>query len=293
MKRWLTYISAYVKKYPHRSSAAFFGTGFLWDFLTLWRADGWYENTWFGGYLLLTMGVIIALARIDSDKTHPSRGILIAALQFCFGSLSGGLLVLYGRSGTLEGSAAFMLMGAAIVLANDLWGSERYAAQTMRIGVWYALLLAYISMSLPVVYGRIGDDVFVHGIVTGFIIVFALIVWFRAVGFFAKPKDLYVPLATTILISGFFLTAHFLGIMPAVPLALRNAGIAHMIVHEGSDYTLSFEEPVVPLISETSRKFHSEVPTRLYCFSQIFVPTSITTSIRHRWERYGILKLKF
>jgi hypothetical protein len=284
MKRWLKSFSELVKKYPHRFSTLFFGSGFLWDFLTLWRADGWYENTWFAAYLVLTMCFIIALARTDDTHAHPTRGVFIALLQFSFGSLAGGLLVLYGRSGTLAGSALFLLLGTAIVLANDLWGMKRYAEQTMRIGVWYALLLAYLSMTFPVIYGRIGDDVFVHGIITGFIIAFVLVVAFRVIGYLARPKDLFVPLSVLMLITALFVFAHFTGTMPAVPLALRTAGIVHDVAHEGTAYTLTYEEPRIPLLVETAHVFHGIPPVRLYCFTQLYVPSSIKTAIQHRWE---------
>lgn len=274
------------RKYPHRFTTLFFVLGFAWDALTLWKADGWYENTWFGIYLVLSTAAIVGLSKTDENKSHPRRALLIATLQFCFGALAGGMLILYGRSGTLAGSAAFLLVGAAILLSNDLW-AHRYSAQTMRLGVWYALLLAYISMVFPILYGRIGGDVFMHGILTGFIIAFTLIVAFRAVGYLARPRDLYAPLIITTLITVFFAFSHFTRIMPAVPLALRHGGIAHSVEHIDTEYTISFEESKFPPLLETSNAFHAAPPVRLYCFSQVYVPKTITTRIQHRWEKYN------
>ena len=285
MKEFLKSLTQLFKKYPHRFTTAFFVLGFVWDALTLWKADGWYENTWFGIYLVVSTGVIVALSKTDENKAHPRRAFLIATLQFCFGALAGGMLILYGRSGTLAGSAAFLSVGAAILFSNDLW-AHRYSAQTMRIGVWYALLLAYISMILPVLYGRIGGDVFMHGILTGFIVAFVLIVAFRAVGYLARPRDLYVPLVTVTLITIFFIGSHFTRIMPAVPLAVRHAGIAHYVEHKDSEYKVFFEESRIPVLLETSNIFKTELPNRLYCYSRVYVPKTITTQIQHRWEQY-------
>lgn len=275
------------KKYPHRFTSAFFVLGFAWDALTLWKADGWYENAWFGLYLVISTIVLVGLSKTDENKAHPRRALLIATLQFCFGALAGGMLILYGRSGTLAGSAAFLSVGAAILLSNDLW-AHRYSAQNMRIGVWYALLIAYISMVFPILYGRIGGDVFMHGILTGFIVAFVLIVAFRAVGYLARPRDLYTPLITISLITVFYVFSHFTRIMPAVPLALRHAGIAHSVVHVDSTYTVQFEDSSFPLLLETSRIFNAIAPVRLYCFSQVYVPKTITTQIQHRWEHFDV-----
>ncbi len=292
MKESLKTLTQLFKKYPHRFTTLFFVLGFAWDALTLWKADGWYENTWFGIYLVVSTGVIVALSKTDENKAHPRRAFLIATLQFCFGALAGGMLILYGRSGTLAGSAAFLSVGAAILFSNDLW-AHRYSAQTMRIGVWYALLLAYVSMVLPILYGRIGGDVFMHGILAGFIFAFLLIVAFRAVGYLARPRDLYVPLVTVTLITVFFVFSHFTRIMPAVPLAVRHAGIAHKVEHQGSEYQVLFEESNVPLLLETSRTFTTELPSRLYCFSQVYVPKTITTQIQHRWEYFDVAENKW
>jgi hypothetical protein len=289
MKDGMHTLTLMVKKYPHRFSTAFFILGFLWDALTLWKADGWYENTWFGVYLIVSTVIIVALFHTDEKKEYQHRGLLIAALQFCFGALAGGMLVLYGRSGTFAGSATFLSVGAAILLSNDLF-SHRYSAQTMRIGVWYSLLLAYISMVLPILYGRIGGDVFVHGILTGCIIAFVMIVCFRLVGYLARPRDLYAPLTIVTLVTVFFLFSHFTRIMPAVPLALRHAGIAHAVEHIGTQYTIAYEESRVPFFLETAHTFRAQLPARLYCFGQVYVPRTITTGIQHHWEVYSPTK---
>lgn len=288
MKALFQTLTQLFRKYPHRFTTAFFVLGFAWDALTLWKADGWYENAWFGIYLIGSTIAIIGLSKTDENKSHPRRAILIATLQFCFGALAGGMLILYGRSGTLAGSAAFLSVGAAILLSNDIW-AHRYSAQTMRLGIWYALLLAYISMVFPILYGRIGGDVFMHGILTGFIVAFILIVAFRAVGYLARPRDLYAPLIITTLITIFFVFSHFTRIMPAVPLALRHGGIAHSVEHIESTYTIRFEKSSFPLLLETSNKFNTTLPARLYCYSQVYVPKTITTQIQHRWERYDAL----
>jgi hypothetical protein len=285
MKEVVTQLTQLFKKYPHRFTTIFFVLGFAWDALTLWKADGWYENAWFGLYLIISTVVLVALSKIDEHKTHPRRALLIATLQFCFGALAGGMLILYGRSGTLAGSAAFLSVGAAILLSNDLW-AHRYSAQNMRIGVWYALLIAYTSMVFPILYGRIGGDVFMHAILTGFIIAFVLIVAFRAVGYLARPRDLYTPLITISLITVFYIFSHFTRIMPAVPLALRHAGIAHAVSHVDTQYKVQFEESRFPLLLETSNVFNATTPARLFCFSQVYVPKTITTQIQHRWEYF-------
>lgn len=277
-----------VAKYGTHAPVVFFMLGVLWDSATLWKPDGVFENLTFAAYLLVTT-LIIFILPLYEKKLDARTGILTAVLQFCFGNLAGGLMILYMRSGTLAGSAAFLLLILALIIANEFL-KERYRAHALRIGVWYALITLYISMTLPIVYQRIGGEVFLHGLLTAFSLAFILISVQRGLRFIVRPQDWFVSLGVLSVVTIFFFVTHFARMMPPVPLALRTAGIAHSAIHEGDTYILEYEASSVPLLLETSRIFHTEIPSRAYCFSEVYAPSGLTTNLQHHWEFYDTVQ---
>lgn len=288
MARILQSMQHLISQYGMHVPLLFFILGVLWDSITLWRPDGLFENLTFAAYLLVTTLIIFILPLFE--RRHDERaGIMIAVLQFCFGNLAGGLMILYMRSGTLVGSALFLFSLLALIIANEAL-KTRYRAHALRIGVWYALLTLYISMALPILYERMGTDVFVNGLLTAFIIAFLFVCMQRALRFIARPQDWFVSVGVIALVTIFFFVAHITHIMPPVPLALRSAGIAHSAVHIDDIYRLQIEDSKYPLFMETSSHFHTALPSRSYCFSEVYAPSKLVTALQHHWEFYDVEK---
>lgn len=279
-------------QYQHRLGLTSFIAGFLFDILTLHRIDRLYEQLSFGVYMLVGTGLLVWVAlagRHGKDEAGEVNTVLLTILQFVYGALAGGFLVLYGRSGTLEGSG-FFLSGLVLVLFGNELFRARYRRALFRFSVWFMLLCAYTTLLLPLAYGRLGFDVFTHGLLTAAIVGFAVLLYFRFMRVLHKPVELYGGVLALSLILGLFWVSYYTHSIPPVPLSLQSAMIAHTVQREGDVYTVEYEKNTSPLTQffrESSSQFVTQVGEeggRLYCFSQIYAPARLASPLQHRWQ---------
>jgi hypothetical protein len=89
--------------------------------------------------------------------------------------------------------------------------------------------------------------------------------------------------------------SYFSGIIPPIPLALRDVGVYHSIVHStdsygDSLYTVQAETSTDPwwdflhIIPDTEHVTTTD--SSLSVYSAIFAPTELSTAVVHRWEMY-------
>ena len=149
------------KKYEHHLGVGALTVGFIFDLFIAKKPDSVIDNILLCSYLFIAGAVIILLnirARRRTDVAEPL--LMLLMLQFCFGGLSSNLLVLYGKSGTLAGSAIFLGLLLCLVLGNE-YLRNRYAQLRFNIVVYYFLLLTYCIIAVPTfITHSIGTGVF-------------------------------------------------------------------------------------------------------------------------------------
>ncbi len=135
--------------------------GFIFDSLTLNRPDQLLDNSILLSYIVLAGGAILLMnMRAARGKQEGKLTLFLPLLlQFCFGSLSSGLLVLYFRSGTVAQSLLFFCILAALLVGNEFLKS-RYAQFRFNIAIYYLLLFCYVAMTTPILLKAIGPWVF-------------------------------------------------------------------------------------------------------------------------------------
>ena len=81
---------------------------------------------------------------------------------------------------------------------------------------------------------------------------------------------------------------YFLNVIPPVPLSMKDIGIYHSVLHNASgDYDATLEPAQwYAFWRDTSNVFHLSAGQTGYCFSSVFAPTGLSTSIVHSWEKY-------
>jgi hypothetical protein len=288
-------------QHQHRVGFVSFLCGFLFDILTLHRIDRLYEQVSFGVYM--TVGTVLLVwislrertvdgsTSVGSIEASVERNTtLLTVLQFVYGGLAGGFLVLYGRSGTFEGSSFFISGLALLLLGNELLRA-RYRAVLFRFTIWFVLLCAYTTLLLPLAYGRLGMDVFVHGLLTAAIVGFGVLIFFRYKNVLHRAVDFYFGIFGSVLVLALFWVSYYTHSIPPVPLSLQSAYIAHSVVRDGDVYTVQYEKnttPLLSLVTEASKQFVTQVGgedgARLYCFSQIYAPAKLSSPLQHRWQ---------
>lgn len=269
-------------------------TGFIFDLIIADRPDSIQNNLLLLTYLAIAAGLILILnlrtaKRQEVDITNAPPLFLLLVLQFCFGGLASNLLVLYGRSGTFAASTLFFLILAGMLLGNEFL-KTRYQQLRFNIVVYYILLFTYAIIAVPTfIFHSIGTTVFLaSGVISlAIIAVFLWLVYRLVLRGRQRETQLYEVSFLIGIVFVFFNGLYFLGIIPPVPLVLRDVGLYHSLVKQGTEYAAEYEEgPVWKFWRSTSTTFTQTPNSRAYCFSAIFAPTKLTAPIYHRWERY-------
>src|SRR6185369_10598955 len=97
--------------------------GFTFDLFVAKSPDNILDNILLLSYLFIAGSIIVLLnirTRRQMEQEMASEPlILLLILQFCFGGLASNMLVLYGKSGTLTGSAFFLVLLLCLLLGNE------------------------------------------------------------------------------------------------------------------------------------------------------------------------------
>jgi Protein of unknown function (DUF2914) len=296
MRETLHKLFALWQKYEHHLGVGALAVGFTFDIILAKSPESVVDNILLVTYLCVAASIITILNLRKSrrvvqegaaEKAEPL--ILLLLLQFCFGGLSSNMLVLYGKSGTLAGSAFFIALLVAMVFGNE-YLRNRYAQLRFNIAVYYFLLLTYCTIAAPTwIFHAIGPGIFIlSGLISlGIMAVFASILFIFVLRGNRK-RQLQQILA---LITGIFIVfnlLYFFDIIPPVPLSLKEIGVYHSILRSSTgDYLVLYEAaPWYVFWRDTSATLHYEPGQSAYCFSSVYAPTNLSTPIFHVWEKY-------
>lgn len=281
-------IFAFWQRYEHHIGVGALLVGFLFDLWIADRPDSTANNILLLSYLFIAGAFIVLLnvrERRRKDDAEPLFMLLV--LQFCFGGLASNMLVLYGHSGTLAGSALFVLLLVGVIFGNEYFRS-RYAVLRFNIGVYYFLLLTYLLIAVPT---YITHSVGVFTMVLSGLISLALIAIFLAILFFVVFRGTDTQKLTEVslivgLIFCLFNVLYFLNVIPPVPLSLKDIGVYHSVLRRSDGSYLGLYEPA-PFWQfwRTTSGSYTLGPSRsAFCFSSVFAPADLTAPIYHTWR---------
>lgn len=288
-------------RYERHISAVGILTGFIFDLVIADRPDSPTNNL----FLLSYLGIAGALIIILNLRTARRRELepayqplfFLFMLQFCFGGLASNLLVLYGKSGTLAGSALFILLLAAMLIGNEFLRT-RYAQLRFNIAVYYLLLFTYLIIAVPTfIFHSVGVLVFLFSGFLSLLLIggFLSIVYVAVFRGRQRGRQLYEVSVLVAMIFFLFNGLYFLKIIPPVPLSLKGIGMYHSISRltapTGSTqgiYTAAFEpSPWFVFWRDTSGTYTiTSTSAQAACFSSVFAPTNLATPVFHKWEKY-------
>jgi hypothetical protein len=278
-------------KYGNYIPTIAFLWGLFWDSLTLRRPDSLFENATVIGYLALAATTIIVLNLRRARTGRDPSLILLGFMQFAFGNLTSALMVLFVKSGTFAGSAIFFIVFGALLVGNE-FVRDRYSRMHVHIAVWYVLLLSYAIIAIPILIGKIGDDIFMFSVSVSLAVVGLLL----AVLYMIVTRDLldrlYYIIGSVVAIAVLFTGMYFTGTIPPAPLMLKHIGIYHNVERTSSgDYYATFESPHwYEFFADTSRTYTHVSGAPIFCASSVFAPARIGAPIFHRWEHFDELK---
>lgn len=282
-------------RYERYLSPVAFLAGVVIDNLTLTRIDLWINNLVLFLYLVVALGSIVFVNFYEGrGGTHASPLVPLShfAMQFAFGGLFSGYVVYYTRSASFVASWPFVFILLFLLIGNELF-KKHYARLGFQMSVFFTALFSFAIFYLPVLFHKIGDDMFLLSGLVSIAAITLLILFFSRLipeRIRAARKVLLVSIGSIYALMNVF---YFTNIIPPVPLSLKEIGVYHSVVPAaGGDYSVSYEPDVSGFywFKKPNSEFHRAPGEPVYVYSSVFAPTDLTTKIFHRWEYYDSTK---
>lgn len=263
--------------------------GFILDSLTLTRVDLFLDNFILLGYLFISGASILLLNANDSGRLRNKtiQPIIIwlpLLMQFAFGGLFSGFVVLYSRSASLSASWPFLLILLVVLIGNEFL-KKRYSRLLFQLGIYFIAIFSYLIFAIPVILNTMGPFIFlISGIISLVVIAFVI----RAISKIAPWKISFNQRPILTMILGIFFAfniLYFTNVIPPIPLSLKDIAIAHNVERHGpNSVQLSFEpSPWYVLLRDYDNTYHRLGNEPVYIYSSIFAPTDLTADIIHEW----------
>lgn len=278
--------------------AIFFFAGVGYDTLTLTRIDRLLDNVILLFYLVV-LGLLIVLTgraamgdpRAVGDPSAPSlvprlmakaRPFYPNAMQFLLGGLFSAYAIFYLQSASLASTAVFFAVLVTFLVANEFL-KDRFSGMKLLISLYALVCFSFFTYFLPVVSGFMNTFVFLLGAVLSL----AVALWVLKLVYAAAPGRPHMEKtlagAPAVIVIGLLVTFYFLNWIPPVPLSLKFGGVYHNVTKPGDQYQLSFEKPPWYLFWKSSDDpYRGDGP--VYCFTAVFAPVALDTTIYHRWQ---------
>lgn len=281
---------SWAKRNERWLSSLFFLGGFAGDILAFTLLEVSIVNAIFLVYLVLG-GSAILLAHYLASHGAEHQGRITQALliflplfiQYEIGAILSGSLIFYTKSAELTVSWPFLLLIAAVFFGNEVFRSYRghLAFQTT---LFFFGFYAYSIFALPLLLKELGPSIFVlsSALAFGAFLLFLLVLY--KVGESRFRKAFKQIIASSLAIVALMNAAYFTGLIPPLPLGLKDARVYHLVERVPQGYRVLaegerewwqfYERPVV----------HHVPGAPLYLFSTVYAPTSFTTTVVHEWE---------
>ncbi|MDO8566851.1 MAG: DUF2914 domain-containing protein, partial [bacterium] len=215
------------------------------------------------------------------------RSILPIATQFALGGFWSGFVIFYGRSAVFGVSWPFLLFLFLVFLGSEYF-SRYHSRLVFTSTLFFFALYSYAIFAVPVYTGTIGTLIFtLSGIVA--ISIFALFTMLlRFVGkerFIADVRQIRV---WALLIFAVVNVSYFTNILPPLPLSAEYAGVYHLVWRVPGAYLAKSEtdQPWQVRYLGFAPTLHIIPGEWTYAYGAIFAPTSLTTTVVHRWQWY-------
>jgi hypothetical protein len=271
--------------------------GFISDNLILLkRVDLWTTDALFLFYLVVSSSGILLINLIESGRLRKPWVITAApfipiVIQFAFGGLFSGFLSLYSRSAAYAASWIFVAIVAALLLGNERL-SRFYVRVPVQITILFTTLFSFLIFFLPVIFHEIGPWMFVASGAVALVLIslFAMLL-VRVVP--ETRKQLTMTARAIAAIYLLFNLFYFTNLIPPLPLALKDAGVYHIVTHDPTSGAYFVEGEPTPwyqtleqIFLRYDTVFHESPSESVYIYTAIFAPSGLSTNILDEWQHY-------
>jgi hypothetical protein len=253
--------------------ALFFIGGFAWDAVTLGRTITPLDLFILAAYLAGAALILVVLGRKARFRGAEYAGLM---LQFLFGGIFSALFIFYFLSSSDLPGYLVVLALASLLIGNEFLESAyselslSWVFFTLSSIMFFNFALAHLFRSISTIWFYIG---------TAVAVVFVLLLRTTA----RRGTATIVP---ALIAAGVMVALHIVNAIPPVPLVKKEMLVAHDLQKRSGGYVMAVESPDWQFWRSSSTIFHRQGDERVYCFTSVFVPRGIETTLRHRWQRW-------
>ncbi|HEX7151651.1 MAG TPA: DUF2914 domain-containing protein [Thermoanaerobaculia bacterium] len=249
---------------------AFVG-GFVWDAVTLGQTIKTTDLFILLGYLA---GAATILVLIGREVKFRFAHYINAVLQFFFGGIFSALFIFYFLSSSDLPGYLVVVALAGVLVGNEFLGSK-YNELTLSWAFFTLCAIMFFNFALAHLFRSISIFWFYVGTLIALLLVFAL----RRVSLRERAS-----IWPAVGVAAVMLALHAVNAIPPVPLVKKEMLVAHELRKAGGGYVAKVESPRWRFWRTSARTFHRSGSERVYCFTSVFIPEGITTTIHHRWQ---------
>jgi hypothetical protein len=274
--------------------AVFFLSGVIYDTVTLTRIDRLQDNLILLLYLAMLGALIVLTGRVGMESPPDpaqlagspfmrwvikSRPYYPMASQFLLGSLFSAYTIFYSRSATFSGTAVFFALLILLLIANEFL-RDRLSNLRLLISLYAVVCFAFFTFFLPVITGYMNAAIFVAGAMLsiGVILRVAQLIHRNNP---ARSREEGIGVTVPAALIGILVGFYFLNWIPPVPLSLKFGGIYHEVKRPGDHFELTYERRWYEFWKRSDTTFPADTP--IYCFTAVFAPVDLNTTIYHHW----------
>lgn len=288
--KWNMRISTFRKRNVGKLDIVFFVCGFIFDAWLVSYPDEWVVVLQQAFYLFLIATLIHYELLFQLKKWRPSERVLKLwpfrdlALHFFLGTLLNIYSLFYIKSASLFSSVVFLLLMIVMIFTNELPFVKKSKRINLKVGLYSICLFSFFSVVFPIVFGFIGIIPFSFSVVCTFAILFVQSILLRKIvaDSVVLFHAIFSPVFSVIIIFSAF---YYFGLIPPVPLSVKEQGVYHSLSKRDSHYYLSMDinEDKNEFFNFGKTSFYAEPGDEIYFYSQIYSPARISDKIIIRW----------
>ncbi|MGL1902815.1 MAG: hypothetical protein OCC49_11805 [Fibrobacterales bacterium] len=264
-------LMGYYDRYRRFIPAGAFIGGFLWDSITLGVkievTDLWILTLYY-------LGATALISLLSFEKKWRWYEKYPLALQFLQGSLFSALVVFYFKSSHTNGTYISVIFLSLVLCINEFWSGHLNRRGVLQ-GLYTLCATMYLNFLIPHLVGSLSSFWFIISL-------------FIALGpsfYFLKIRKLpLVALRTPLAVAGALLLLFVLGLIPPVPLVLKDQVLCRELSITHNKYRCIVQKP--SLLERVGLQEHSltlPMGEKIWCLTSVFAPLAVTAELEHRW----------
>lgn len=266
-----------------------FVAGFITDLVTFVFLDISLVNLVFAVYLAIAASaVFLGHVLASTAPANPSvlrRSLLVIlplVAQYLIGNLLSGFLIFYTKSAVILTSWPFLILLAAIFFSNEWFRKYKDRIAFITVLLFFTTY-AYAVFALPLFVRSLGPLVFLGSTILSLVAfgLFLLALW--KVGSARVLPSLKPILGGCMAITVLIVASYFTGLIPPIPLTLKDGGIYHSVRREAGNYVVTGEETRA-WFDPRPDVVHAAPNAPLYAFSAVFAPIRFAATVVHEWQ---------